>query len=165
MNNVKPKITTGIYGYGGNPSVYTVTTPVNWMDVTEDFIYSADTVLTTGTYSQGSQFGTPTKPIITYCNGNVDFTDATGYGVMIVNGNLNLSGNFNFYGIVLVYGTSKIRTQTIGNNAIYGATILVGQTVEIESQGNAKFYYSYQALQLAALNLKSSRFEVISWWE
>ncbi len=165
INNVKPKISKTIEGYGGSPSVYTVNNTINWQEITEDFISSADTVLPTGTYSNGSQFGTAANPIITYCNGNVDFTDATGYGVMIVNGNLNLSGNFKFYGIVIVYGTSKIRTQTIGNNSIYGATILVGQTVEISSLGNAQFYYSKQAIDNAKLNLKSSKFEIMSWWE
>jgi hypothetical protein len=165
MNNVKPKITTGIYGYGGNPSVYSVNNTTNWLNITEDFIFSADTVLNTGNYSKGSQFGTASQPIITYCNGDVGFSDASGYGVMIVNGNLNLSGNFNFYGIVIVYGQSTIRTNSIGNNAIIGATILVGNTVEIESQGNSKYYYSSQAIANAQMNLKSSRFEVLSWWE
>jgi hypothetical protein len=165
MNNVKPKITTGIQGYGGNPSVYTVNTTTNWLDVTEDMISSADTILNTGNYSKGSTFGTFDKPIITFCNGDVGFSDASGYGVMIINGNLNLSGNFTFYGIVIVYGESKIRTNSIGNNAIIGATILIGNTVEIESQGNSKYYYSSQAIANAQMNLKSSRFEVLTWWE
>jgi hypothetical protein len=38
-------------------------------------------------------------------------------------------------------------------------------TVEIESQGNSKYYYSSQAIANAQMNLKSSRFEVLSWWE
>jgi len=165
INSVKPKITKTINGAGAPPSVYTVANTTNWLETTEDFIFSADTVLNSGTYSSGSQFGTAANPIITYCNGNVDFTDATGYGVMIVNGNLNLSGNFTFYGILIVYGTSYIRTQTIGNNSIYGATILIGETVEIQSLGNAGFYYSKQAIDNAKFNLKSSRFEILSWWE
>lgn len=165
VNNVQTKITKTIEGAGGTPSIIPSPTTTDWYEVTQDFIASADTILYGKTYSHGSQFGTITKPIITYCNGNVEFTDATGYGVMVVNGNLTLSGNFNFYGIVIVYGTSTIRTQTIGNNSVYGATILVGSTVEIQSLGNAKFYYSNQAIQNAKMNLKSSRFEVLSWWE
>lgn len=164
INNVKPKITNDFEGAGGAPSVKTVNNTTDWLGVTEDFIYSADTVLGTGTYAQGS-FGTVTEPIITYCNGDVDFTNSVGYGVMVINGNVNLSGNFNFYGIVIVYGTSTIRTQTIGNNAIFGATILVGETVEIQSQGNSQFWYSSQAIENAKMNLKSSRFEITSWWE
>jgi hypothetical protein len=165
LKNVKPKITNNILGEGGSPSVATVESGTNWMNITEDFIYSADTVLGTGQYSKGSQFGTAAKPIITYCQGDIGFSDATGYGVMIINGNLNLSGNFKFYGIVIVYGDSKIRINSIGNNSIIGATILVGQTVEIESQGNSSYYYSSEAIANAQMNLKSSRFEVLSWWE
>lgn len=165
INNVKSKISQDIKGAGGAPSVRTLADTTDWLALSEEFIFSADTILTTGTYSSGSVFGTTTNPIITYCNGNVDFTNATGAGIMIINGNVNLSGNFNYYGIVIVYGQSSIRCQTIGNNGIYGGTILVGQSVEIESQGNAKFYYSWDAINQCKVNLKSSRFKILSWLE
>jgi hypothetical protein len=59
MTNVKPKITTGIYGYGGSPSVYTVENTTNWNNITEDFIFSADTVSWyRNNTTKGSQFGT-----------------------------------------------------------------------------------------------------------
>jgi hypothetical protein len=165
IDNVKPKITKTIQGSGGSPSVHTVPDTTDWLALTEDFIFSADTVLTTGTYSTGSEFGDESEPIITYCNGDVDFTDATGYGIMIINGSLNLSGNFNYYGIVIVYGQSSIRCQAIGNNSVYGGTILIGEDVSIESQGNALFYYSWEAINLSKLKLKSSRFKILSWLE
>jgi hypothetical protein len=165
VDNVKSKITKTIKGEGGAPSVKTVPDTTDWLALSEEFIFSADTILTTGTYSSGSQFGTYDEPIITYCNGSVDFTDATGYGIMIINGNINLSGNFTYYGIVIVYGQSSIRCQAIGNNSIYGGTILIGNEVSIESQGNAQFYYSYEAIQNGNLKLKSSRFKILSWLE
>jgi hypothetical protein len=165
INNVKSKISSDIKGYGGAPSVRTVIDSTDWLALSEEFIFSADTVLTTGTYSSGSVFGTSANPIITYCSGDVDFTDATGYGIMIINGNVNMSGNFNYYGIVIVYGQSSIQCQTIGNNGIYGGTILVGESVSIQSQGNAKFYYSWDAINLCKVNLKSSRFKILSWLE
>jgi len=165
INNVKSKITKTIKGDGGVPSVQTVPDTTDWLGLSENFIFSADTILTTGTYSSGSEFGTKDKPIITYCNGDVDFTSATGYGIMVINGNINLSGNFNYYGVVIVYGQSSIRCQAIGNNSIYGGTILVGDEVSIESQGNAQFYYSLEAIQLGQLKLKSSRFKILSWLE
>lgn len=165
INNVKPKITKTINGAGGSPSVHTIADSTDWLAFSEDLMFSADTILTTGTYSSGSQFGTYDEPIITYCDGNVDFTDATGYGVMVINGNINLSGNFTYYGVVIVYGQSSIRCQAIGNNSIYGGTILVGDDVSIESQGNAEFYYSSEAINLGILKLKSSRFKITSWLE
>ena len=165
IDNVKSKISNAILGKGGAPSVSTVVDSTDWMALSEEFIFSADTVLTTGTYSSGTTLGTIDNPIITYCNGDVDFTDATGYGIMVINGNVNMSGNFNYYGIVIVYGQSSIRCQTIGNNGIYGGTILVGESVSIESQGNAKFYYSWDAINQCKVNLKSSRFKILSWLE
>jgi len=164
IDNVKPKIAGEIDGYGGTPSVWTINDNIDWLALAKELIFSADTTLVTGTYTQAS-FGTPAEPIITFVNGNVDFTDATGYGVMVINGNANMSGNFKYYGIVIVYDQSTIRCQTIGNNGIYGATILVGKEVSIESQGNSTFYYSSEAINLAKLKLKSSRFEIVSWWE
>lgn len=165
IDNIKSKLTNDIKGYGGAPSVYTTSDNIDWMALTEDFIFSADTVLSTGTYSNGSSFGTADEPIITYANGDVDFTDAIGYGVMVVNGNINMSGNFKYYGIVIVYGESSIRCNTIGNNGIYGGCVLVGESVSVESQGNSKFYYSSEAINLGMLKLKSSRFEILTWWE
>jgi hypothetical protein len=165
VDTLKIKITKTIDGLGGAPSVYTIPDTTDWLGLSEDFIFSADTILTTGTYSSGSVFGTLTKPIITYCNGDVNFTDATGAGIMIINGDITLSGNFNYYGVVIVYGQSSISCQTIGNNGIYGGTILVGDNVSVESQGNAKFYYCWEAINLGKLNLKSSRFKILSWLE
>ena len=165
INNIKPKLENTIEGLGGPPSVRTVSDTTNWLALTEDLIFSADTVLPTGTYSNGSSFGTADEPIITFCNGDVDFTDATGYGIMIVNGSINMSGNFRYYGIVIIYGKSSIRCQTIGNNGIYGGCVLVGESVSIESQGNSKFYYCSEAIALGQFKLKSSRFEILTWWE
>lgn len=165
VNDLSNRISRSIVGAGASPSVRNVNDGTDWMKVTQDYIFSADIVLGTGTYSGGSTFGTLAEPKITYCNGDVDFTNASGAGVMIINGNMKLSGNFNFYGIIIAYGTSTIRTQTIGNNGIYGGTIVVGETVNIESAGNAFFHYSSQAIQLARANLKSSRFEITNWWE
>jgi len=165
VNDISKNISKAIIGAGASPSVRNVYDNTDWIKVTQDYIFSADIVLPTGTYSQGTTFGTIAEPKITYCTGNVDFTDATGAGILIINGDMKLSGNFNFYGIVIAYGNSTIRTQTIGNNGIYGATVLVGDNVNIDSQGNAKFYYSSQAIQLAKQNLRSSRFEITNWWE
>ncbi|MGE5364424.1 MAG: hypothetical protein ACM3SM_09855 [Bacteroidota bacterium] len=165
VNDLSTKISKTIKGAGAVPSVRTIPDNTDWLALTKDLIFSADIVLSTGTYSGGQTFGTIAQPKITYVNGNVDFTQASGAGIMIVNGDMKLSGNFNFYGIIIAYGQSSIRTQTIGNNGIYGGTIIVGDDVAIDSQGNSLFYYSTEAINLAKANLKSSRFEILNWWE
>lgn len=167
VNNIKGKISKPIVGAGGIPSVAVNTsTSTNWMDVAENYIFAADTALSSGTYSTGTQLGTAANPKITYIKGDVNLSGtAEGNGILVVNGNLSMSGNFTFRGLVIVYGESTILTKTVGNSGIYGAAIFVGQSVNIQASGNSSFFYSSQALNLAKNNLKSSRFEILSWWE
>jgi len=165
VNDLKPNINNAIIGSGTSPSVYTTPDTTNWEQVTQNMIFAADTTIGTGTYSQGS-FGTASNPEITYVNGNVTLSGTlTGYGIMIVNGSITMSGNFSFYGLVIVYGASTITTMTVGNAGIYGSSIFVGQGMDFKAAGNAKFYYSSQAISNAEANLKSSRFRILSWWE
>ena len=88
-----------------------------------------------------------------------------GDGIMIVNGNLTMSGDFTYRGIILVYDKSSIDCQITGNGGIYGATVLVGSDVDLHATGNSEFYYSSEAINNAQLYLKSSRFKIVSWWE
>lgn len=166
INNIKGKITKPIVGAGGIPSVAVTSSTTNWMDVAENYIFAADTALPSGTYSTGTQLGTLANPKITHVSGDVNFAgSAEGYGILVVNGNLSMSGNFTFRGLVIVYGESSIHTKTVGNSGIFGAAIFVGKSVDIQASGNSSFFYSSQAIDIAKSNLKSSRFEILSWWE
>jgi hypothetical protein len=166
VNNIKPKVSYAIQGSGSSPSVHTVNDTTNWLELTENLIFAADISLPTGTYSTGTVLGTASDPKITYTTGDVDLSgSAYGYGILIVNGNVSMSGNFTFHGIVIAYGNSTITTKTTGNAGIYGASIFVGQSVNMQATGNAELYYSSQSIDNAKTNLKSSRFTILSWWE
>ena len=166
INDLKSKINDDIKGFGGPPSVRTTTDATNWDEVTQNLIFAADYTLPTGTYSTGTVLGKFAEPKITYVNGDVQLSGtASGAGIMVINGDLTMSGDFKYYGIVIVYGKSSIKTQIVGNGGIYGSTILIGQNVDIQSTGNSAFYYSSQAITNAQVNLKSSRFQILSWWE
>ncbi|MGD8305239.1 MAG: hypothetical protein PVF17_01170 [Ignavibacteria bacterium] len=166
IDNLKPKISNNIEGLGGDPSVHTVVDTTDWMEVTQNLIFAADYTLPTGTYSTGTVLGTFAEPKITFVNGNVQFSGtATGSGIMIINGNVTMSGQFTYYGMVIVYGQSSIETQVVGNGGVYGSAVLVGNNVDIQATGNSSFYYSSQAIQNAKINLKSSRFQILTWWE
>jgi hypothetical protein len=166
VNNIKNKITYAIQGSGGTPSVSTVQDTTNWLEVTENYIFSADISLSSGTYGTGTVLGTATDPKITYTTGDVNLTGTGyGYGILIVNGNLSMEGQFNFHGIVIAYGNSSITTKTAGNAGIFGASIFVGKSVNMQATGNAQLYYSSAAIDNAKANLKSSRFTILSWWE
>ena len=166
IDELKPKILKNIEGLGGDPSVHTVTDNTDWEEVAQNTIFAADYTLPSGTYGTGTVLGTFAEPKITFVNGNIHFSGtATGSGIMVINGNVTMSGQFTYYGILLVYGQSSIETQIVGNGGIYGSTILVGEDIDIHATGNAAFYYSSQAISNAQLNLRSSRFEILSWWE
>ncbi len=166
VNELKPKISKSILGSGGTPSVSTSGSSVDWRAVAENYIFAADATYPTGNYSTGTILGTAANPQITYVTGNVSFAgNASGYGVLVINGNLSMSGNFTFRGLIIAYGESTIDCKVTGNGGIFGATILVGESVDLQATGNASFYYSSQALNLAKNNLKSSRFEITDWWE
>ena len=165
-NNIKPKIFNDILGAGGTPSIRSVADTTDWLAVTEALIFAADITIPSGTYNSAGQYGTPSAPKITYVNGNVNLTGGfEGDGIMIVNGNLSMAGNSKFRGIVLVYKNSGIDCKVTGNGGIFGGTILAGNNVAIQSVGNASFFYSSQALSNAQAKLKSSRFEIVDWWE
>lgn len=166
VNDLKPKITKDILGLGGTPSVRTVNDLLDWNEVTQNLIFAADITVPGGTYTDPMIFGTTTEPKITYVTGNVTLTGkCDGDGIMVINGNLSMAGQFTYRGIMIVYGQSTIDTKIAGNGGIYGSTILVGQSVSIQATGNSSFYYSSQAIQNAQDNLKSSRFQILRWWE
>jgi len=166
IDNLKSKISKEIEGAGGPPSVRVVQDTTDWLSLTENLIFAADITLPSGTYSSGSVFGTLSEPKITYTTGDVHFSgSAYGYGILIVNGNLDMSGNFTYHGIVIAYGQSIIVTKTTGNSGIIGSAIFVGNSVDIQATGNAELYYSSQAIDNINLKIKSSRFNILSWWE
>ena len=166
INNIKPKIANDIEGFGGSPSVYSTHDATDWEAVAMNLIFSADLTISSGTYSTGVTFGTPTDPLITYMHGDIVLSGTcSGDGILIVNGNLEMSGDFNFRGIILVWDKSVINCKITGNGGIWGSTILVGSDVDIHATGNSDFFYSSEAINKAQLYLKSSRFKIVSWWE
>ena len=166
VNTLKSKISKEIQGAGGAPSVRTVNDSLDWNEVTQNLIFAADITVPSGTYTAPMTFGTTASPKITYVTGDVTLSGTCdGDGIMIINGNLNMAGQFTYRGIIIVYGNSTIDTKIAGNGGIYGSTILVGSSVNIQATGNSAFYYSTEAIKNAQNNLKSSRFKISSWWE
>lgn len=166
FDNIKPQIANDIEGLGGSPSIYSTPDTTDWEEVTMNLIFAADITVSSGTYSSGMHFGTPTDPKITFMNGEIHLSGSCdGDGIMVINGNLTMSGQFTYRGIIIVYNQSSIECQITGNGGIYGTTILVGSEVDLHATGNAAFYYSSEAISNAQFYLKSSRFKIMSWWE
>ena len=95
---------------------------------------------------------------------------STGVGILIVeDGDLDITGNFRWEGLVIVtgqyvglhYGGGGF--QTLYGGIIVNETTPVNSEVEVDSMGNAKIQYSCQALQ----NVKNMRkmFRAANWRE
>ena len=64
-------------------------------------------------------YGTTANPQITYVNG--DLTLGGGAGVLVVTGNLTISGGMQFNGLILVIGQGSVLINGGGAGAIYGS--------------------------------------------
>ncbi len=165
-NNLGKNTSNQITGKGGNPSIAVNNYNIDWAGVSNDIAFSADQTLGTGIYNGGT-FGTYASPQITLINGDATFNgNATGSGILVVNGDLTIRGTFEFKGIVIAYKEATIKTELNGTGSVFGSLIISGNSVDMSiSNGTFNALYSKETLDNAKLNLKSSRFKILSWWE
>jgi hypothetical protein len=151
---------------GGTPNVAVHDYNIDWAGISNTIAFSADATLGSGTYNGGT-FGTYSSPQITMINGDATFNgNLSGSGILVVNGNLTIRGTFNYTGMIIAYKESTIQTELNGNGTVIGSLIVSGNSVDMNiANGTFSALYSTEALQNSALNLKSSRFQIVSWWE
>ncbi len=95
-----------------------------------------------------------------YIHGSVKLTSAaSGAGILIIDGDLEINGGLNWYGLVLVRGKVSFTGGAGQNVNLYGS-ILAGQDVNATDQaqtdnfgGSINFHYDVCAMQ----NLNGSR--------
>jgi Tfp pilus assembly protein PilX len=93
--------------------------------------------------------GTVAAPEITYYSGDTTIKgngNASGAGILIVNGGLTIQGTLDFTGLVIVLGSTQITTVT-GNASVYGA--LWTTDLSLSVGGSAAVRYSSPSLALA----------------
>ena len=98
---------------------------------------SATTTLTAdqsgGTYGTSSNYATVYSDATQQADGELRLNNVTGYGILLVKGNLQMAGNFNWNGLIFVTGV--ITTSGGGSNAkniqglIFGGSSSLGDTV------------------------------------
>jgi hypothetical protein len=69
-------------------------------------------------------YGTDASPAVTYVNGDFNFGNSSGAGVLIVTGTLNITGNSSFNGLILVIGQGVINESGGGNGQFNGSIFL-----------------------------------------
>jgi len=94
-------------------------------------------------------YGTPANPQITHLTANNVHMNgnATGCGIMVVEGDLTINGDFDFVGLLLVRGQTTFSTSITGNATIYGS--LWTEDLNLTVGGSAVVNYSSDALALA----------------
>jgi hypothetical protein len=69
-------------------------------------------------------YGTSANPQITFVNGDFNFGNSSGAGVLVVTGTLNMDGAANFNGLILVIGQGSISVGGGGGGQINGTLFL-----------------------------------------
>lgn len=73
-----------------------------------------------------------TEGVLTFIDGNLTLGpgNPSGQGTLIVTGNLILDGNFNWNGVIMVFGTGNVLRSGGGHGNIYGALFVANFTKE-----------------------------------
>ncbi|MDH3257290.1 MAG: hypothetical protein OEM27_06705, partial [Nitrospinota bacterium] len=123
----------------------------------------------------GVTMGTDLAPEITYFDSSLKLNgSSTGAGVLIIDGDLTISGSLDFHGVILVGSCSTCGCPTCpgglagtGSAQIYGAMV-VGNAVNatVNFTGSADIYYSCEGIGLAESIINNNvQFSTVSWYE
>lgn len=142
--------------------------------VRSELISIADTTYHGDTDLSGKvTLGTRESPKITYVNGFLTISEgATGVGILVVDNDFKVTGNFTYEGIILVgictACPGRVDIPSTGNVKIYGAIVLANPTsshdeeARIENMaGNSTIYYSTYGIHLAL----GRTFKTLVWQE
>ncbi len=161
----------------GVPPVKVDTSTIDPIAFLDEYRLNADYVYnTSGSYSSIT-WGSPSSPVIVYCNAGDDtsfsikFTgNVIGYGILVVRGNVQFNGNFSFFGLVIVDGFNTIvQLGASGTPQIVGGLIVAGNagaSVILKGTGTTgKVKYSSDALAKAKNIGKLRYYSIIEWYE
>jgi PilX N-terminal len=129
---------SGYQGAGGTPSVQNVgsqlgalTTVGGLETLVANLTAVADQVYPANPSSVN--LGTSTTPLITVVQGDFNAGNASGAGILLVEGTLTLQGNPNWDGVILVIGKGDIEKSGGGNGTVNGGILIANL---YDSQGN-----------------------------
>jgi hypothetical protein len=105
-------------GAGGMNTVQGLTALVNQVSAAAN---PADTYTDTSVLANP---GTRGAPVINVVTGNLDITNLTGSGILLIEGNASFSGRPNYDGIILVIGKGTVDMSGGGNGVIDGAMLV-----------------------------------------
>ncbi|HZY09724.1 MAG TPA: hypothetical protein VFF29_01075 [Bacteroidota bacterium] len=119
-------------------------------------------------------WGTATSPKITFVNAGdstnlLKFTGTIeGWGILVVKGNVQWSGTFEFHGLVVVYSDAVLDFEGMaaGTPQIIGSLLMGGPPhSEFEMRGTSEILYSSDAIDNAKYIGKLLAYRIVDWYE
>jgi hypothetical protein len=159
-----------VLGSGGTPSVMVTNNTVDWVEYAQLVADNPDILIDTqDKIKTTNSWGTVFEPKVTFVNGDIKINNsqvASGCGILVVNGSLEINGGFDYKGLVIAYKNTTIDIKLNGNAQILGSLVVAGTQINVDvSSGNFKSLYSSEALSMTKILLVTKRFTILSWWE
>jgi hypothetical protein len=126
------------------------------------------TVQLNGTY------GSPANPVVVFCEGyppgyrDMPFGfQGTGWGILVVHGDLTMNSNSVWHGLVILYGDDVISfNASAGNATVIGGVILGGRgTSSFKLAGGSQFLFSKSMLDKTKNMKNPYLYQVVDWYE
>jgi hypothetical protein len=159
-----------VLGQGGSPSVQNINNTINWADYAQLLADNPDILIDTqAKIKSENTWGTLIEPKVTFVNGDIHINNsqaASGCGILVVNGSLEINGNFDYVGMVIAFKNTTIDIKLNGNGSILGSLVVAGNQINVDvASGNFETLYSTEALNLISALLVTKRFTILSWYE
>ena len=138
---------------GNTPTAMAANVPIDWAGIVAGTAIAPDITIPPGAYPTQVQFASDTTywPVIIVANrGGAAFSlPYPGRGLLIITGNLVISGTDFWSGVILVGGTATSN----GNNAVQGTVVSglnvkLGDVIGVESVGNGTKSYGYNSCSI-----------------
>ncbi len=167
---IKGKVGSNVTGSGSAPSVGTVTL-TSLLSLRDQLRAMATVNLPAGHTSGNAVYGSMAAPVIAYIPGDARWTgNITGYGILVIDGNLEMGGNCEWHGLVV--SVSHDRDAYLGGSGtplIIGAAIVgndeTNGITNLHVNGTPDFLYSAATLSTIYDNLNMMDIAVSSYWE
>ena len=156
-------------GAGPPPSVGETPEPIDVDGLADVFTSLGSSTLGAGTHTD-VDLGSPSNYKVTYANGEGDIVriagNQVGYGILVVDGPLHLTGTLDFYGLIVVRGDLKITgdVRTYGSVMVKDPAGFIDPTLTDDTvRGSAELYFSSEALANVEDMLGQINYSVVYW--
>ena len=131
-----------------------------WQDFANGLIPAQTIDAADGTFAGNVSIGTRENPQVTVitddkCVGTHLSGTVDGAGILVINGDLQITGTFHFEGLVIVISDEDLVVTGTGRSILFGSIVLAGSgnSSEVDYGGHASIRYSSDALSYAAATL------------